>query len=91
MSNRQDKKMTKLNVVRETTCYEQVDKHSCDCQRKSCNQWIDFPKGKNCMVLTTQSGPLTLNEIGKIYGLTRMRICQIEKNIYQKIRNFIHQ
>ena len=87
MSNSQQK--IKLNVLQDSKCYEAVDKSSCACERKSCKQWIDFPQGKNCSLITTQAGPLTLSEIGKIYGLTRMRICQIEKNIYQKIRSFI--
>ena len=78
----------KLYVLQET-CYETVSKYDVTCQRQTCKQWIDHAAGKNCMMITTQKGPLTLNEIGKIYGLTRMRICQIEKSIYQKIRNFI--
>ena len=85
------KRSTKLVVLNGTTCYEEVEKYDCSCQRTSCKQWIDHESGKNCMLITTQSGPLTLNEIGKIYGLTRMRICQIEKGIYQKIRGFITQ
>lgn len=89
MSDHTEKKTKKLNVLNDVTCYEAMNKSSCQCQRKSCSQWIDFSRGKNCMMITTQGGPLTLNEIGKIYGLTRMRICQIEKNIYQKIRNVI--
>jgi DNA-directed RNA polymerase sigma subunit (sigma70/sigma32) len=88
MNNQQEKKI-KLHVLKDSTCYESVEKYNCACERKSCKQWLEFPQGKNCMILTTQAGPLTLNEIGKIYGLTRMRICQIEKNIYLKIRNFI--
>lgn len=91
MTNRLEKKPVKLNVMNSSLCYEEIDKRSLTCERKACGHWIDFQKGKNCMVITTQSGPLTLNEIGKIYGLTRMRICQIEKNIYQKIRSFIRQ
>lgn len=87
MSNTHEKKI-KLNVINQT-CFEAVEKYNCVCERKSCKQWLDHAQGKNCMIITTQAGPLTLNEIGKIYGLTRMRICQIEKNIYQKIRNFI--
>lgn len=79
---------TKLPVV-QMTCYEAVEKLGSSCQRKQCKQWIDHKSGKNCVLITTQKGPLTLREIGKIYGLTRMRICQIEKNIYQKIRSFI--
>ena len=79
----------KLYILNNTTCYDAVEKNNCACERKACKQWINFPNGKNCVMVTTQSGPLTLNEIGEIYGLTRMRICQIEKNIYQKIRNSI--
>jgi len=75
----------RLNVYTQT-CYEATDLHGVSCERRSCKQWINHSAGKNCMVLTTQSGPLTLREIGKIYDLTRMRICQIEKNIFQKIR-----
>lgn len=88
MRNKQEKKI-KLPVIDNSTCYESVEKYNCTCERRSCKQWIDFTQGKNCMLITTQTGPLTLSEIGKIYGLTRMRICQIEKNIYQKIRSFI--
>lgn len=87
MNDKQQK--FKLNVLKDSKCYEAVEKSTCSCERKSCKQWIDFPQGKNCALITTQAGPLTLSEIGKIYGLTRMRICQIEKNIYQKIRSFI--
>ena len=86
-----DKQKLTLNVIQPTKCFDAVEKSNCNCQRKACKQWIDFEPGKNCILITTQAGPLTLNEIGKIYGLTRMRICQIEKNIYQKIRNFIRQ
>ncbi len=82
----------KLRVINnDIKCFDAVEKSNLPCERRSCKQWIDYAQGKNCTILTTQSGPLTLNEIGKIYGLTRMRICQIEKNIYQKIRNFIRQ
>jgi hypothetical protein len=86
--HKSDKK-TKLNVVQEISCFEAVDSLNSVCQRQKCSQWINHAEGKNCVFITAQKGPLTLREIGKIYGLTRMRICQIEKNIYQKIRNFI--
>lgn len=83
------KERTKLPIVKDVTCYEAIEKNQLPCMRKTCKQWIDYECGKNCVIITTQMGPLTLREIGKIYGLTRMRICQIEKNIYQKIREFI--
>jgi len=37
-------------------------------------------------MIAAQEGPHTLQKIGQIYGLTRMRICQIEKSIFEKIR-----
>jgi hypothetical protein len=86
--NDQQKKV-KLPVVNRIKCHEAVEKYNIPCEKKACNNWVDFSQGKNCLFITSQAGPLTLNEIGKIYGLTRMRICQIEKNIYQKIRSFI--
>lgn len=92
MKNIQIKKKTQKHLpIISTTCYEAIENHNSQCERKKCKEWIDYPGGRNCLLITTQSGPLTLSEIGKIYGLTRMRICQIEKSIYQKIRTFISQ
>jgi len=71
------------------TCYELIEASSCNCQKKTCKQWIPYAEGKNCVLVTTRKGPLTLREIGDIYGLTRMRICQIEKKIYKKIKDHI--
>lgn len=75
-------------MVKET-CFEVVEKSNYACQKNTCKQWIPYAKGNNCVLATTRKGPLTLREIGDIYGLTRMRICQIEKKIYKKIREHI--
>jgi hypothetical protein len=77
----------KNDAVKDTTCFSVLAKHEVDCQRKSCPNWISHPGGHNCVMIAAGNGPHTLQEIGKIYGLTRMRICQIEKGIYEKIRN----
>lgn len=82
----------RLNVVQEgtivegATCFSVLSRHDIDCQRKRCPHWISYPDGHNCVMIAASEGPHTLQEIGKIYGLTRMRICQIEKGIYEKIR-----
>lgn len=73
-------------IVEGTTCFATHAKYSVDCKRKSCQHWIDHNVGHNCVMITAQNGPHTLQTIGQIYDLTRMRICQIEKNIFEKIR-----
>lgn len=73
-------------VVDGTTCFAVHAKHDVDCQRKKCPHWIAHPEGHNCVMIAAQEGPHTLQKIGQIYGLTRMRICQIEKSIFEKIR-----
>jgi hypothetical protein len=72
-----------------TTCFSLHEEHGVCCKKDSCHNWVNYREGKNCVLITAKSGPKTLQEIGKIYGLTRMRICQIEKSIYKKIRNII--
>ena len=78
-------------IAQDQTCFDLVDSSSFNCQKSSCKQWIPYEGGKNCVLITTRKGPLTLREIGDIYGLTRMRICQIEKNIYQKVKILIQE
>jgi len=90
----QDSKKKRLTIIQEgpsrvvegTTCFEAQARFNVDCQRKQCPQWIPFAEGHNCVLIAAQDGPHTLQTIGQIYGLTRMRICQIEKEILEKIR-----
>lgn len=80
----------KLKVVNnEKTCFDLHDLYNVACQRQTCSNWINLSDNKNCVIIASKTGPKTLQEIGKIYNLTRMRICQIEKNIYQKVKNSI--
>ena len=73
-------------VVDCITCFSAQSKYGVDCQRKDCQNWISHSENHNCVILAAKEGPHTLQKIGKIYGLTRMRICQIEKTIFEKIR-----
>jgi len=82
-------KKRKLKLIDERSCFNLHESYNVACQKKSCKNWISYDEGKNCVVIASKAGPKTLQEIGKIYNLTRMRICQIEKNIYQKVKSLI--
>ena len=70
-------------------CFEMHDFHKIECQNKSCRQWIKCRDNQNCTIVASKKGPMSLQEIGDIMGVTRMRICQMEKRIIQKISDFI--
>lgn len=73
-------------VMDGTTCFAVHAQNEVDCQRQKCPHWIPHPEGHNCVMIAAQNGSHTLQKIGQIYGLTRMRICQIEKALFEKIR-----
>ena len=75
----------KLPVVGET-CFSAQQKHGVCCERTGCKNWFNSEKHNNCSIIGAQNSPWTLQEIGDVYGLTRMRICQIEKRVVDKIK-----
>jgi hypothetical protein len=56
------------------------------CKESQCRYNMSNEKYLNCSLIASEDGPLTLQEIGDCFGLSRMRICQIEKGIFKKIR-----
>ena len=46
------------------------------------------PQNNNCVIIAAQTGPKTLQEIGEVFNITRMRVCQIEKSIISKTTTF---
>ena len=68
------------------SCIDNNRKCNSVCNEKSCRYNMSNEKYLNCSMLASEDGPLTLQEIGDCYGLSRMRICQIEKGIFKKIR-----
>lgn len=72
------------------TCFEAHKKCNKNCRQKKCSYWQnDFDEHNNCMVnLINQKNDYTLEEIGTFFNVTRMRVCQIEKNAIEKIKSF---
>jgi DNA-directed RNA polymerase sigma subunit (sigma70/sigma32) len=71
-------------------CFEYYAKCGKKCQKKSCRYWINSVSDQNCTVNSAGKGQKTLQDIGKIYSITRMRVCQIEKTILAKIKKRVN-
>ncbi len=69
------------------TCFFNSRKNKTPCVNKGCRAWFDCNKHFNCTIIAAEEGPMTLQKIGDLFGLTRMRICQIEKNAIKKIKD----
>ena len=73
-------------------CYEYNKNCNKSCDKSSCRYWLNLPKNQNCCLNAAKEDSetkFTLQDIGDIFNVTRMRICQIEKNAVKKIREKI--
>ena len=78
-----------MDEKNETTCWETNQVNETPCRNKECRLWLKCKANQNCTIIAAQDGPRTLQEIGNLHGLTRMRICQVEKEALRKIREII--
>jgi len=72
-------------VVKGTTCFSEHKKACAPCQNTQCKYWLDHRPGQNCTIIAASNGEMTLQDIGNIFSITRMRVCQIEKSVIKKI------
>jgi len=77
-------------IVKGVACFSAHKKCSIECDNKACRLWIDRPESLNCTILEASNGPKTLQEVGEIFNITRMRVCQIEKKILGKLKDLHH-
>ena len=77
--------MQEKELVEQTTCFNEHKKRSLCCKKESCRLWIDSNENLNCTIIAAEGGEHTLQEIGDIFGVTRMRICQMEKIILKSL------
>jgi hypothetical protein len=73
------------NIVKNETCFSVQSKHNVDCKREKCPNWVNNSAHNNCVIIAAQDGPRTLQDVGNFFNLTRMRICQIDKSIQEKL------
>lgn len=71
-------------------CFEATEIYSSCCKKSECRYWIYHKESMNCTLIAAKKGPMTLQQIGDIFGVTRMRICQLEKRILKKVESIIN-
>jgi hypothetical protein len=71
-------------------CFDAHQKFKVSCEKRSCRYWINHKDSMNCTFLAARRGSMTLQEIGDIFNVTRMRICQLEKRILKKINQTVN-
>ena len=77
----------KNNNLNNDKCYKVIRDLSKPCDVFDCRHFLKSDKDLNCSIIAAQDGPKTLQEIGDYYGISRMRVCQIEKAILKKLKN----
>ncbi len=74
-------------AIKNETCFGTHKSLDMSCDSVECRYWQEMGgKNQNCVINAAQSGPFTLQEVGDIFNVTRMRICQIEKAAKQLLR-----
>ena len=75
------------NNIAEKTCFFYHKNLNKCCQKTDCryNQQ-NLESAQNCIILKSNEKEHTLEEIGNIFDISRMRICQLEKNIINKLQ-----
>lgn len=75
------------DIVMNTTCFNEHEKRNVSCIKKTCRQWMNSSEYLNCAVVAANKNDegMTLQQIGDIFEITRMRVCQLEKASLQKL------
>ena len=67
-------------------CYEYQQKKCTGCKVDACRYWVKDKTSGNCIIVGIKKKDWTLQDVGDLFGVTRMRICQIEKSVLKKIK-----
>ena len=67
-------------------CYEYQQKKCSGCKVSECRYWVKDRSTGNCIIVGAKTKDWTLQDVGDLFGVTRMRICQIEKAVLKKIK-----
>jgi DNA-directed RNA polymerase specialized sigma subunit len=69
-------------------CFNYHKKNQTNCERVNCRYWINSQDSQMCCInLAGKKENFTLEDVGNIFSVTRMRICQIEKRAIEKLKS----
>lgn len=75
-------------------CFEYNNQLKKECDKKECRYWMESKKHQNCCIVAAKHEEVdasidkfTLQDIGDIFKVTRMRVCQIEKIAIKKLKD----
>ena len=76
------------NMIKNDTsfCVKDTKLSKKPCENTDRRHNLNSNKYLSCSLIAAEEGPLTLQEIGEFYGISRMRVCQIEKSILRKLK-----
>lgn len=77
------------------TCFTAHLEKNKECKNKECRYWHNLKSYNNCIINNVNSNNQsnkepTLQEVGDLFNITRMRVCQIEKYALEKIKKSIY-
>ena len=73
------------------TCFNAYKNNKKSCNKKKCRYWHDLNSSNNCIINKCNEKTHTLQEIGDILEITRMRVCQIEKKSIESLKKIIEK
>jgi len=69
-------------------CAKECISNKKKCERANCRLWVDYKKDLNCTLIAVHNnkGPMSLEETSKRFGLSIVRIKQIQDKAVQKLK-----
>ena len=75
------------NNIDDFSCFKAHEIKNKMCKNQKCRHWHNLNEFNNCILnKINENEPYTFQDIGDLFDITRMRICQIEKHAISKLK-----
>jgi hypothetical protein len=76
--------MCKQNERKAIDCFNTLQEETC--QKSNCKYWFGDVEFKNCSIGAAANGGHTFADIGQVFNISRAKVCQIERSIFDVLR-----